>query len=82
METNPNKQFRLAAFWALLGAFDTLAAFPYLIEISPPPSVLPLPGLAIIGAIWICLWLSLLALGIGIRDTVSFLCRYCFARYR
>jgi membrane protease YdiL (CAAX protease family) len=42
----------LAAFWAVLGAFGTLAGFPYLLSLNQPttPPPLPLPILAILSA--------------------------------
>lgn len=48
-----SNNLRLAAFWALLGAFATLAGFPYLTSLSQPatPPPLPLPVLALLGAV-------------------------------
>jgi membrane protease YdiL (CAAX protease family) len=66
-QTTPNN-LRLAAFWALLGAFATLSGFPYLIAVSQPaaPPPLPLPVLALLGAVQSGILLFLLS-WLGLR---------------
>ncbi len=64
----PQTNWRLAVFWALLGAMGTLAGFPYLHALNQPatPPPLPLPVLAILSAAQFGILLFLLS-WLGLR---------------
>jgi membrane protease YdiL (CAAX protease family) len=63
-----HQNFRLAAFWAVLGAIGTLAGFPYLLSLNQPttPPPLPLPLLAVLSAVQSGILLFLLS-WLGLR---------------